>query len=68
MQQGINVQPKRVKQCLTYLDRRLDGKNFDLKELAVKFGFTDEKTRLDMKIPENLNTEITEEKQDATSV
>ena len=68
MQQGVNVQPKRVKQCLTYLDRRLDGKNFDLKELAVEFGFTDEKTRLDIKSNENLNTEITEEKQDATSV
>lgn len=57
MQQGINVQPKRVKQCLTYLDRRMDSQNFDLKELAVEFGFKDEKTRLDTKLPD-----ITEEK------
>ena len=64
MQQGINVQPKRVKQCLTYLDRRLEGANFDLKQLAVEFGFIDQKTRLDMKIPENLNSIITEEKTD----
>ena len=68
MQQGIDVQPKRVKQCRTYIQRRLQSENFDLKQLAVKFGFTDEKTRLDMKVPESLNTEITEEKQDATSV
>jgi len=53
-QNGVNVYPKRVKQCMQYVDNYLSTKIFNLEELAIHFKFDNEKTRLDEKIPETI--------------
>jgi len=53
-QNGVNVYPKRVKQCMQYVDNYLSTKIFNLEELAIHFKFDNEKTRLDEKIPDDI--------------
>ena len=51
-QNGINVFPKRVKQCMKYIDQYLDNRNVNLQEIADFYDFKSDNTRLDEKIPE----------------
>ena len=44
LQYGLNVYPKRVKQCITYIDKNLSDRLPQLQELADYYGFKDEKT------------------------
>jgi len=51
-QNGINVFPKTVKQCMQYIDKYLDNRNVNLQEIAEFYNFKNDRTRLDEKIPE----------------
>jgi len=53
-QNGINVFPKRVKQCMKYIDQYLDNRNINLQEIAIFYGFKNENTRLDEKLDDVL--------------
>jgi len=44
LQYGLNAYPRRVKQCLTYIDKHLSNKLPQLQELADYYGIKDEKT------------------------
>lgn len=50
-QNGINVFPKRVKQCMKYIDQYMNNSVVNLQEMANCYNFKDERTRLDKKIP-----------------
>jgi len=50
-QNGINVFPKRFKQCLKYIDEYMENKVVNLQEIADYYNFKDDRTRLDEKIP-----------------
>lgn len=54
-QNGINVFPKRVKQCMKYIDQHLDNRNINLQEVADFYGFKNENTRLDEKLDDVLD-------------
>lgn len=54
-QNGINVFPKRVKQCMKYIDQYLDNRNVNLQEIAIFYGFKNENTRLDEKLDDVLD-------------
>lgn len=43
-QYGLNVYPKRVKQCMTFIDKHMSDKLPQLQELADYYGCKDEKT------------------------
>ncbi len=45
-QYGLNVYPRRVKQCMTYIDKHLTDKLPNLQRIADHYGFKDEKTVL----------------------
>lgn len=45
-QYGLNVYPKRVKQCMTYIDKHLTDRLPNLQEIADHYGFKNEKTVL----------------------
>ena len=51
-QDGVDVFPKRTKQAMKYIDAFLKDKVYNREDLAVSFDFKDERTRLDVKIPE----------------
>lgn len=51
-QNGINVFPKTVKQCMQYIELYLKNRIFNLEALAVHYKFDNERTRLDEKLPE----------------
>ena len=51
-QNGVNVYPKSVKQCMQYIENYLKTKVFNLEALAVHYKFDNSPTRLDEKLPE----------------
>jgi len=53
-QNGMNVYPKRVKQAMTYIERYSKDKLMNLQELSDYFKFYNDRTRLDEKIPMEL--------------
>ncbi len=53
-QNGINVYPKTVKQCMQYIENYLKNKIFNLESLAVHYKFDNSPTRLDAKLPEGV--------------
>jgi len=50
-QNGINVYPKTVKQCMQYIEKYLKDRIFNLESLAVHYKFDNTPTRLDAKLP-----------------
>ena len=50
-QNGVDMYPKRVKQCMKYFDQFMDKKIINLLQVADCFGFKNEKTALRKKLP-----------------
>jgi len=50
-QNGINVYPKSVKQCMQYIEKYLKNTVFNLEQLAIHYKFDNTPTRLDAKLP-----------------
>ena len=54
---GVNVYPKRVRQCLDLIDEYFKTYVFDIEALALHYNFDNTPTRLDEKInPEIIAT------------
>jgi len=53
-QNGVNVYPKTVKQCMQYIENYLKTKVFNLEALAVHYKFDNSPTRLDAKLPDDI--------------
>lgn len=49
---GMNVYPKRVRQCMEYIEKRFENKIYNLPDLVEHYKFDTRKTRLDEKTPE----------------
>lgn len=55
-QNGVNVFPKRVKQCITYLSKYMEHKIFNLQQMADSYGFRNDQTRLGKKLPDEIQS------------
>lgn len=55
-QSGINVYPKRVRQCMDLIDDYFKTFVFDLEALALHYNFNNSPTRLDEKVSEDIIT------------
>jgi len=53
---GMAVWPKRFQQCLRYIDQYMANKTFNFQELMNHYGFKNEATRLDKKLPEEITS------------
>lgn len=53
-QSGINVYPKKVRQCMDLIDEYFKTFVFDLEALALHYNFDTTKTRLDEKVNEDI--------------
>ena len=53
-QNGLNVYPKSIKYCLSYINKHVTDKIPNLQALAEHYNFSTDKTRLDSKYTRDL--------------